>query len=241
MFGFGKTDVGKLRSQNEDSILVVNETGGYINNIFVVADGMGGHKAGEVASSYAIKFFHEYLKENINDEEILDTLVSAVKYSNEMVFKMACNNDEYFEMGTTFLAVTIKYDRLFISHVGDCRVYIIRNHQIAQVTTDHTYVTEMIKAGAISHEQARNHPDRNIITRALGFENEVIVDGLFCKIVPGDVILLCSDGVYSMLTDKEIFDILDDSCIDTIQKTERLIEYANNKGGKDNISAIVIA
>jgi len=240
MLGFGKTDIGKVRKQNEDSILVVNQTDGYISNIFVIADGMGGHKAGDVASNYAIKFFWEFIKKNINESEILDTLVGAVKYSNEKVFNMAVNNEKYFEMGTTFLAVTIKDDRLYIAHVGDCRVYIIRNHQIAQVTTDHTYMMEMIKAGAISYEQAKVHPDRNIITRALGVESDIIVDGLFCKILNNDIILLCSDGVYGMLTDKEIFDIIDNEKFDIIQKTDKLIQCANDNGGKDNISAIVI-
>lgn len=241
MIGIGKTDIGKARSKNEDSIFVKNSLEGNISNLYIVADGMGGHKAGSIASSFSIKYFCEYIENNCFDnEEILDLLVSAVKYSNEKVYKMSLENSDYSNMGTTFLACTIKENMLYIAHIGDCRLYLIRQKQIAQITTDHTYVMEMVKAGEITYEQARNHPNSNVVTRALGIEEDIIIDGLFCRINDGDIVLLCSDGLSGMVTDNEILQITSDEYMTIEEKVDKLIDTANNNGGRDNISVIII-
>lgn len=239
MTGVGITDTGLVRVNNEDSIFVSNTQVSMLPNLYIVADGMGGHKAGNIASSYSIKFFCEYIN-NCYDNEILDIIVSAVKYSNDKVYSMSLDNDDYYNMGTTFLAAVINDGKLYIAHVGDCRLYIIRNEKIYQITTDHTYVMEMVKAGEITYDEAKIHPKRNIITRALGIEIGITVDGLINDVLEGDIILICSDGLSNMLTDNEILQIVNNSETEIAQKSKELINTANNNGGRDNISVIVI-
>lgn len=239
MTGVGITDTGLVRVNNEDSIFVSNTQVSMLPNLYIVADGMGGHKAGNIASSYSIKFFCEYIN-NCYDNEILDIIVSAVKYSNDKVYSMSLDNDDYYNMGTTFLAAVINDGKLYIAHVGDCRLYIIRNEKIYQITTDHTYVMEMVKAGEITYDEAKIHPKRNIITRALGIEIGITVDGLINDVLEGDIILICSDGLSNMLTDDEILQIANNSETEIAQKSKELINTANNNGGRDNISVIVI-
>lgn len=239
MTGVGITDTGLVRVNNEDSIFVSNTQVSMLPNLYIVADGMGGHKAGNIASSYSIKFFCEYIN-NCYDNEILDIIVSAVKYSNDKVYSMSLDNDDYYNMGTTFLAAVINDSKLYIAHVGDCRLYIIRNEKIYQITTDHTYVMEMVKAGEITYDEAKIHPKRNIITRALGIEIGITVDGLINDVLEGDIILICSDGLSNMLTDNEILQIVNNSETEIPQKSKELINTANNNGGRDNISVIVI-
>lgn len=239
MTGVGITDTGLVRVNNEDSIFVSNTQVSMLPNLYIVADGMGGHKAGNIASSYSIKFFCEYIN-NCYDNEILDIIVSAVKYSNDKVYSMSLDNDDYYNMGTTFLAAVINDGKLYIAHVGDCRLYIIRNEKIYQITTDHTYVMEMVKAGEITYDEAKIHPKRNIITRALGIEIGITVDGLINDVLEGDIILICSDGLSNMLTDDEILQIVNNSETEIAQKSKELINTANNNGGRDNISVIVI-
>lgn len=239
MTGVGITDTGLVRVNNEDSIFVSNTQVSMLPNLYIVADGMGGHKAGNIASSYSIKFFCEYIN-NCYDNEILDIIVSAVKYSNDKVYSMSLDNDDYYNMGTTFLAAVINDGKLYIAHVGDCRLYIIRNERIYQITTDHTYVMEMVKAGEITYDEAKIHPKRNIITRALGIEIGITVDGLINDVLEGDIILICSDGLSNMLTDNEILQIVNNSETEIAQKSKELINTANNNGGRDNISVIVI-
>lgn len=240
MTGIGKTNKGKVRIQNEDSIFVSNSGIGGLPNVYVVADGMGGHKSGDIASSFSIKYFCEYINNNYYENEILDLLISGIKYSNENVYKMSLENENYTNMGTTFLTAVVKDERLYIAHVGDSRLYIIHDSTISQITTDHTYVMEMIKAGEITCSQARNHPSRNIITRALGIDNDILVDGLFSNVYQNDIILICSDGLYSMLTDEEILKILSEENVLLENKLDKLIEAANYNGGYDNISVILI-
>lgn len=241
MIGFGKTDIGRRRELNEDSIFVSNIPVGELPNLYIVADGMGGHNAGEIASSLSVEYFCEFISNNsLKDDEILDTIVGGVKYANDKVYQESLKNESYSNMGTTFLASVIKNDRIYIAHVGDCRLYKSNNNEMLQITTDHTYVMEMLKAGEISFDEAQNNPKSNIITRAVGVDSDVNVDGLFCDISENDRIILCSDGLYGMLTDKEIFDIISDTRFSVEEKVGRLIESALSNGGKDNISVIVI-
>jgi len=240
MTGVGKSDVGKIRSCNEDSIFVKNSDIGCLRNLYIVADGMGGHKSGEVASSNAVRFFCEFIEKNTEKNEILDTLIEGVVYANRMVKEMSKTDEAYYNMGTTFLAASIHDEKIYIAHVGDSRLYIIRNNEIKQITTDHTYVMDMVRSGFITREEAKFHPDRNIITRALGVDENLSIDGIFNKIFLGDIVIMCSDGLYEMIDDKDILNIAEDKILSLEEKAEKMIECANSLGGKDNVSVVLI-
>lgn len=239
MIGFGNTDVGKFRKVNQDYVYINNEPIGSLDNLYIVADGVGGHKAGEVASEVAIDSFEQFIYET-EDDEVLDLLVSALAYANEQVFNLAKTNKQYENMGTTLLATTIKNNKIFIAHVGDCRLYGIRNNKIAQMTSDHTYVMDLFKAGVISKEEAENSKESNVLTRALGTEKNVKADALFCDVFEDDIFIMCSDGLSDMLTDDEIFKLASKKSVPTQEKVENLIQEANNNGGRDNIAVIII-
>lgn len=239
MIGFGNTDVGKLRKVNQDYVYINNEPIGSLDNLYIVADGVGGHKAGEVASEVAIDSFEQFIYET-EDDEVLDLLVSALAYANEQVFNLAKTNKQYENMGTTLLATTIKNNKIFIAHVGDCRLYGIRNNKIAQMTSDHTYVMDLFKAGVISKEEAENSKESNVLTRALGTEKNVKADALFCDVFEDDIFIMCSDGLSDMLIDDEIFQLASKKSVPTQEKVENLIQEANNNGGRDNIAVIII-
>ena len=238
MIGVGNTNVGKLRKINQDYIYINNDPIGSLDNLYIIADGVGGHNAGEVASESAIDFFEEFIYET-KEDETLDLLVSAVVYANDEVFKLSKTNKAYSNMGTTLLATTIKDNKIFIAHVGDCRLYGIRNNKIAQMTSDHTYAMDLFKAGIITKEEAKNSKDSNVLTRAIGTDKNVKADALFCDIFKDDIFIMCSDGLSDMLTDDEIFEIASKN-IPAEDKVENLIQKANDNGGKDNIAVIVI-
>lgn len=238
MIGVGNTNVGKLRKINQDYIYINNEPIGSLDNLYIIADGVGGHNAGEVASESAIDFFEKFIYET-KEDETLDLLVSAVVYANDEVFKLSKTNKAYSNMGTTLLATTIKDNKIFIAHVGDCRLYGIRNNKIVQMTSDHTYAMDLFKAGIITKEEAKNSKDSNVLTRAIGTDKNVKADALFCDIFKDDIFIMCSDGLSDMLTDDEIFEIASKN-IPAEDKVENLIQKANDNGGKDNIAVIVI-
>lgn len=239
MIGYGKTDKGLQRANNEDSIFVENNAVGGLPNLYVVADGMGGYRGGEVASSNAIIAIHEYVLGSPASFDILDILVSAVNYANKRVYELSQRFDEYSEMGTTIVASSISDNKLYAAHVGDSRLYVINDSGINQLTTDHSYVMEMIKAGKLSYEEARTSPDRNIITRAVGIDEKINIDGIVAKLKPDDVVLMCTDGLNGMLEDEYIYTIAKDKSKTIEQRTDELICRANQNGGKDNISVIL--
>lgn len=242
MFGYGKTDVGRLRPQNEDSIYVSNTAVGKLDNLYIVADGMGGHKAGQVASNTAIEAFLAYLNKYQPDstEEPLDMLIGAVNMANEAVYNLGNTYSEYSEMGTTIVAATVSGSNMYAAHVGDSRLYKISQGKISQITSDHSLVAEMVKAGQLTEDEARNHPQRNCITRAVGTDIAVTTDGLIIKINPGDIVVMCSDGLNTMLEDDEILNIACAGGFSVEDRTNMLIDAANNNGGSDNISVIII-
>ncbi len=240
MTGIGKSDIGKVRTCNEDSIFVQNSPIGCLQNLYIVADGMGGHKSGEVASGNAVKYFCEFIKNRNPEGEILDILVEGVGYANKKVNEMSKTDEVYSNMGTTFLAASLSQDKIYIAHVGDSRLYLVRNNEIKQLTTDHTYVMDMVKSGFISRDEAKSHPDRNIITRALGIEESLSIDGIFNKLLHNDIIVMCSDGLYEMIDDNIILNISGDISLSLEKRAEKMIEYANSFGGKDNVSVILI-
>lgn len=244
MRAIGKSVVGMCRKNNEDTIYVSDETT-KLKNVFIIADGMGGCNAGEVASATAVQTFLEFFTAHANnlDEdktEILDLLVDSVSYANKMVFEKSKESEDLLDMGTTFIATIIGTNKIYVIYVGDSRVYLYRKQEtICQLTTDHSYVMELVKNGTLSLEEAANHPKRNIITRAVGIQEKVEADAVIEPIQENDLILLCSDGLSCMLSDEEIESILEEE-IDMEQKVEKLIDMANQKGGYDNISLILI-
>jgi len=235
---FSMTDVGRRREMNQDYMFASDTAVGKLPNLFIVADGMGGHKAGEYASKTAVETIVEYIG---NDDSGL--LVAAIKKAigeaNKRILKESIIDIEKEGMGTTIVAAAIKGDKLIAANVGDSRLYIINESGITQVTTDHSLVEEMIRSGRIARSEARNHPDKNKITRAVGVFPNVDVDFFETKVAPGDTVLLCTDGLTNMVEDEEIKKIVLGQR-DIVEKTQTLIEVANKNGGTDNITALLI-
>ena len=240
MSAVGRCDLGRVRSQNEDSIYI-SENPNTEFEYFIVADGMGGHKAGEIASQSAIKYFNEYIENNcvINDgSDVLDAFVDALGYSNSKIFEMSENDPSYSGMGTTFTAAAICGGKIYCVHIGDSRLYVYDRNGLRQITRDHSFVMEMVRMGKITAEEARVHPKRNMITKAVGIEKNMPADTMIIPIEEDSIILVCSDGLPSMVTDKEIEKILKKKTgLD--KKADLLVELANKNGGYDNISVIL--
>jgi protein phosphatase len=239
MYAFGITDVGKVRSQNEDSIFYTQDQYGSLPNLFIVSDGMGGHRAGEVASSKAVEYFCSYAQSrHCTPDEILDFLISAVAYANEQVYEISLSDPVLYGMGATFSVCVVLGMRVFLAHIGDSRVYFASANGLVQLTTDHSYVNELVRAGQITEADARVHPRKNMLTRALGVSYREVIDGLVYDIEDDGMILLCSDGLTNMLTDSEIHSIIL-MPVGLEQKARHLISAANENGGQDNISVIL--
>ena len=238
MKSFGITDVGKKRSMNQDSIFYTDEPIGAISNLYIVADGMGGHKAGDVASRTAIEAAVEYISESEISNPV-SLLKRAIIYANDKVYKLALSNPEdYAGMGTTFVAAVIDDGIMYVANIGDSRLYIV-NNEIRQVTLDHSLVEELIRNGQLDRNKGRNHPEKNIITRALGIGDDVVPD-FFEVELSADDLKKQFDIEGDMIEDDEIRDIVSES--DDLKTVgEKLVERANYYGGKDNISAVVAA
>lgn len=231
-----KTDIGLQRNANEDYCLSTK-----INNIYVyiVADGMGGHLAGEVASKLAVDSIYEYLNENIKQ---YDSLVKIIKdsldYANGKIYKKS-TDPAYKDMGTTIELVLVDGCNVYLGHVGDSRVYIKKNNKFKQITRDHSLINDLLESGSISESEADRMPQKNIITRALGGDIKLDSDIHEITISKGDIIFICTDGVTGCLDDEEIFDVLIED-IDIEDKAEKIIKLSNQAGGYDN-STIIIA
>ena len=225
------TDIGRMRPINEDSYYAPREG----ERFCAVADGMGGHNAGEVASAMAVRVFSDIMRNvgTITDE----AMRVSVERANEAVYHAALGNEGMSGMGTTFSALAEQGDSAIIAHVGDSRIYLVRNGAILQVTTDHTLVEEMVQKGMLTPREARFHPRRNIITRALGTEPRVEIDTLQLDLRPGDVFFLCSDGLTNHVPEREILRaVLND--MGWQEKLRHLIGIALEDGGQDNITAM---
>ena len=244
MYVSGLTDKGISREQNQDAIFFTKDKIGPLPNLFIVADGMGGHNAGEVASNLAIQFFSEYIRdfpaqEFVQQGDFLDLLVTAARKTNTKVFQHAQKDADFTGMGTTLTAGVITAEKALFIHVGDSRAYAIAKHNIAQITTDHTYIQEMIQTGQLTQDEAETHPNRHVLTRALGSQADIEVDGLIMELAAWENILICSDGLSNMLTDFEIMQVVNrEGYVE--HRTSALVELANANGGKDNISAVLI-
>ena len=239
---YGVTDTGCVRQLNEDNFCIC----GFENNnepgYCVVADGMGGHNAGEVASQLAIDFITESLNDILQNSENPDVprrINDALNSANESIYKMAREDKNRNGMGTTTVICTFANGEGYVANVGDSRLYVIQDG-IHQITRDHSLVQEMVRMGEISQEEARNHPDKNIITRALGAEKTVDVDFFDLKLEEGCTILMCSDGLSNMVADEKIAEIISDPEADIDQKGSALLREANQNGGKDNIAIVLV-
>lgn len=236
-----KSDKGMIREKNEDYLSVLSGNPG-IPLAFIIADGMGGHNSGEVASKSAVDFISSYIlqfPETMQDEhEILSVIRDVVMKANASVYNLARTNEEHLGMGTTLIAAVELKHRLYIAHVGDSRAYVLRDGQMTRITKDHSYIEELISQGSLTREEAENHPKRNIITRALGCEESILVDTYESEILKNDIYLLCTDGLTTMLKEDEIRSVLE-SEPDPQQACNILVDRANGCGGEDNISVIV--
>ncbi len=241
MLSAGKTDIGRVRLKNEDTIFVSDAPVGRLENLYIVADGMGGHKAGQVASNTAKEAFLSYINKYIPDstEEPLDMLIGGINMANEAVHSLALSYEEYGNMGTTMIAATVSGSNMYIAHVGDSRLYRISGGEIEQITNDHSLVAEMVRTGRITETEARHHPQRNCITKAVGTDPFVVSDGIILRLKPGDIILMCSDGLSTMLEDSSILELASEPSSPQ-ERAGRLVDEANARGGNDNISVIVI-
>lgn len=234
---YSLTDIGRRRKLNQDTVYSCDHPLGNLGNLFIVADGMGGHKAGDYASAYTVKAIEREV-ELCEDDSAIKILRQAISIANSEIYEKATTEADFAGMGTTTVAATIDKDTLYVANVGDSRLYVI-DEGIKQVTRDHSLVAEMVRKGSISEEDARNHPDKNIITRAIGASRDVDIDFFEVELKDGDVVLMCTDGLTNMVEDEEIASIIHGS--DDIEEVaENLVKMANHNGGKDNIGVVII-
>ena len=234
---FSITDVGMVRQVNQDYVYTTDNPLGTLPNLFVVADGMGGHQAGDYASKYTVEVLQREIKANTSND-IERVLVSAIKKANTEIIKEANSDPHLKGMGTTCVAATIVNQMMYFANVGDSRLYLI-NQGIVQLTKDHSLVEEMVRLGGIKPEEAKHHPDKNIITRAIGAKDNVEVDFYEHRLKRGDIILMCTDGLSNMVEDDELFHIVQGGR-DIVEAAEALVEAAKENGGTDNIGIILV-
>lgn len=237
MVSYNKTDVGRVRSMNQDAVFASDTKIGRLPNLFVVADGMGGHRAGDRASMCAIEVFVESVRRQ-REKSPVKIIGKAMARANARVLAEANSQEKYRGMGTTMVAATVVGHTLYVANVGDSRLYLVGD-DIRQITRDHSLVEEMIRSGSITREEGRRHPDKNVITRAIGVAQDVAVDFFEERISEDDTILMCTDGLSNMLSDEEIREII---CRerDLDRAGERLVAEANKNGGQDNITVLLI-
>lgn len=232
----GRTDVGVIRTGNEDSYIVVPERG-----VFVVADGMGGHAAGEVASEMAVHYVARELGSlgGLAEEQVAERMRGAIRAANGAIFQRTLTELDKRGMGTTVTALVLYGTRFLVGQVGDSRAYLLRDGGLAQLTKDHSYVQEQVDAGYLTPEQARNHPYSNVITRCVGANSDVIPDVFVGAVKAQDLFLLASDGLTGMLEDADLAALLSSNPAPA-QQVDALIAEANRRGGLDNITAVIV-
>ena len=237
---FAGTDIGKVRQMNQDTYFISEEA--EEPKIYLLADGMGGYAGGEIASNLAIHSVKQYIQSNWEkisktEKEILKLIKEATKYANSSIYEKANQVKELEEMGTTLEICLIYEEKLYISHLGDSRIYAVSNDKIERITNDHTYVEKLVKDGTISREEAKNHPKKHMLIKALGCASDAEPDVFVRTWDKDEIIVLCSDGLTNMLTEEEIQDII---LNDPICPEKTLINMANQVGGLDNITVILI-
>ncbi len=233
---FSKTDIGMKREVNQDYVFTSEVPIGGLPNIFLVADGMGGHNAGDFASRYVVERIKAELP-LIQEHHPETILRKAIETANHGLLEEAAKDVHLAGMGTTLVAATVIEHTLYFANIGDSRLYLI-NDEIRQLSRDHSLVQEMVRLGGINAEEAKHHPDKNIITRAIGAGEEVEIDFFEYHLQPGDQILMCTDGLSNMVEDEMLFRIVKSSR-DVVEAVSRLIEEANKNGGNDNIGVVL--
>ena len=233
---YALTDVGRRREVNQDYVFATDSPIGPFPNLLVVADGMGGHKAGDFASKFTVETLKKELEKSApgRPDEIFK---AAIDTANRRLIEEAQRDVKLEGMGTTLVAATVIDNTLHFANIGDSRLYLISDN-IRQLSKDHSLVEEMVRLGGIKAEEAKNHPDKNIITRAIGVKEDVEADIYEYRLKKGDVILMCTDGLSNMVEDEDMFDIVKGSR-DVVETVEMLIEKANSNGGRDNIGVVI--
>jgi protein phosphatase len=244
---YGLTHVGRQRQHNEDSFLVADEA-----KLFLVADGMGGHAAGEIASRIAVDSISEFIVHTKEDDgtwphaydehytRTTNRLMAALRMANTRVLEAMRKDARLRGMGTTVVAAMADGGKMSVAHVGDSRAYMIRHGKISRITSDHSWVFEQVQAGMLTEAEAEKHPLRNVITRALGGALSVNPDASEIDSKPGDVYLLCSDGLTGMVPEEEILKLVTANADDLEKACKELIDMANERGGLDNVTAILV-
>ena len=237
-FTYG-TDVGSVRSDNQDSVysdILAEECG-----LFIVADGMGGHLGGKTASSMAIDIISQTINKNFNvtlrSGEIKRLLIDSVNEANSVIYKKSLTDPELEGMGTTLVVMLISGNTMYTVSVGDSRAYVFNEGRMYQITNDHSLVADLVSKGVMSNEEAKLHPQKNVIPRAVGSEEDVFSDYFETNLTSGNVVLACSDGLHNVLSDSEIAKVISD---DEENPANKLISLANERGGNDNITVVAV-
>lgn len=231
LVSFGKSSIGMKRTHNEDALYRNDSLG-----LYIVADGMGGHKAGEIASTMAIDGIKNYLlnQKNMNGKSLVD----AIYVANNLIFKSATANTQYSGMGTTVVSMLVTGAGISLCHVGDSRAYLLRDGKLIRLTEDHTYVNEQFKSGLLTEKQMETHSMKNVLTRSLGFSEQLKVESQKLDLHKSDRYILCSDGLTHMVPDDVISELA--SMPDAVHAVSTLIDVANTNGGDDNITVLVL-
>ena len=240
MRAFAQTDIGQVREINQDYYYISQDDTNL--KLYILADGMGGYNGGEIASNLATNSAKNYIESNFEKtektkEKIQKLIKDAIEYANFVVFEKSKQEKELEGMGTTLEVCLIYNNRAYIGHIGDSRIYRIRKDLIRRITTDHSYVEQLIKEGTITRKEARNHPKKNILTKALGCSPYVEPDVMVKKFIENDIIVMTSDGLTNMVENIEIYNIIKN---DINNATSNLIKRANEQGGYDNITVVII-
>lgn len=240
----GITDIGKSRKENQDGFFLCDE----FENIkyFIIADGMGGVNGGKVASTAAIEAIKAYIDENIYDieleeEQIKELIKGAILNANKFIYQKAIREEKYKGMGTTVILAVTYGNRVYIGHVGDSRLYRVRKNIIRQLTKDHSYVQALLEEGSITKIEAQNHPQKNILLKVVGCEEDIEPDIIIKGFKKDDVLVMCTDGLTNMISTKEIYDVVSSGKVDLKETCKKLVDMANNNGGFDNISVVLIS
>ena len=233
---FSMIDIGRKREVNQDYVYVSDEPIGNLPNLLVVADGMGGHKAGDFASRFVVESLKEDLSKSTEDGP--EAMIrKAIQSANHRLIEVAKQDVRLEGMGTTLVVATVIEHTLYFANIGDSRLYLL-NDNIKQLSKDHSFVQEMVRLGGINAEEAKHHPDKNIITRAIGAKKNVEIDFFEYRLQNGDMILMCTDGLSNLVDDEEMHRIVK-SARDVVEAVELLIERANGNGGSDNIGIVI--
>lgn len=237
---YSKTDIGKVRTSNQDAVMVKKVSENFVWTL--VCDGMGGTNGGDVASRMAVKVIENYfnlsLSESDSTEDIHSKMYEAVNNANSMIFEKSKMDESLSRMGTTVVLCIIKGNTLQIVYAGDSRAYLIKDKNIVQLTKDHSVVQQMVDSGEITEQDAKNHPQKNIITRALGVNSSIDLDYIVCEVEKDDIVLSCTDGLTNHLDKKIIYKTCTENSISLV--TSILVNEANFCGGNDNITAAIV-